>query len=141
MSAIENKKLLQHIFSELAKGNSRPLVESMADDFNWTVTGTTRWSKTYAGKQAVLEGVLAPLRERLTPPIIVVGDRFIADEDYVVVEARGQNMTKRGVPYNNMYCFVFRVANGKLLEVTEYMDTQLITAVLGDSEAQSAGTS
>ena len=141
MSTVENKKFLQHIFSELAKGNSRPLVESMADDFSWTVTGTTRWSKTYAGKQAVLDGVLTPLRERLAPPIIVVGDRFIADEDHVVVEARGQNTTKPGVPYNNMYCFVFRVANGKLLEVTEYMDTQLVTAVLGDSEAQSAGTS
>jgi len=141
LSAIENKKLMQHIFSELAKGNSRPLVESMADDFSWTVTGTTQWSKTYAGKQAVLDGVLTLLRERLTPPIIVVAHRFIADEDYVAVEARGQNTTKRGVPYNNTYCFVFRVANGKLLEVTEYMDTQLVIVVLGGSEAQSAGTS
>jgi ketosteroid isomerase-like protein len=53
MSAAENKKLRQHIFSEMANGNSKPLVESMADDFRWTVTGTTPWSKTYEGKQAL----------------------------------------------------------------------------------------
>ena len=37
MGAAENKKLLEHIFEELAKGNSEPLVTSMADDFCWTV--------------------------------------------------------------------------------------------------------
>ncbi len=26
----------------------------MADDFSWTVIGSTSWSGTYAGKQAVL---------------------------------------------------------------------------------------
>jgi len=141
LSAIENKKLMQQIFSELARGNSRPFVESMADEFCWTVTGTTQWSKTYTGKQAVIDGVLTPVREMLKPPLVVVGLRFIAGDNYVAVEARGQNTTKGGVPYNNQYCFVFRIENGKLLEVTEYMDTQLVAAVLGDSEAQSARTS
>ncbi len=37
MSGTENKKLMQRIFGELAQGNSRPLVESMAEDFQWTV--------------------------------------------------------------------------------------------------------
>ena len=36
MSAAENKQIVQNIFDELAQGNSRPLVESMADDFCWT---------------------------------------------------------------------------------------------------------
>ena len=52
-AATQNKELLQQIFAEMAKGNSRPLVESMADDFSWTVSGTTKWSRTYAGKQSV----------------------------------------------------------------------------------------
>src|SRR5438477_11096899 len=46
----ENKQLLQRIFSELSKGNAKPFVESWADDFSWTVIGTTKWSKTYRGK-------------------------------------------------------------------------------------------
>lgn len=133
MGVVENKKLVQHIFAELAKGNSRPLVESMADDFTWTIPGTTKWSRKYEGKQAVINELFAALRSMLVAPITTIGERFIADEDFVAVEARGRNTTKGGAPYNNRYCFVFRVAEGKLLEVTEYMDTELVSTALGDS--------
>ena len=54
MTTAENKALLQNIFAELAKGNPRPFVDAMADDFAWTVTGTTAWSKTYRGKKVVV---------------------------------------------------------------------------------------
>jgi uncharacterized protein len=116
----------------MAKGNSRPLVENMADDFSWTVSGTTRWSRTYAGKQVVLNDLFPPLRARMADRIKTIAHRFIAGDDMVVVEARGSNTTKSGKPYNNSYCFVFRVADGKLKEVTEYMDTFLVNAVLGE---------
>jgi hypothetical protein len=33
MSSIENKQLMQQVFAELAKGNGKPFVDSMADDF------------------------------------------------------------------------------------------------------------
>jgi ketosteroid isomerase-like protein len=67
--------------------------------------------------------------------ITTIAHRFIAEGDHVVVEARGSNVTKAGVPYNNTYCFVFRLAGGKLAELTEYMDTELVTAVLGDPKS------
>ena len=60
MSTTDNKELMKHIFSELSRGNSRPLIESLADDFCWTVPGTTEWSKTYHGKQEVLTELLQP---------------------------------------------------------------------------------
>ena len=132
MVASENKKLMQHIFSELSKGNSRPFVESMADEFSWTIAGTGRWSLNYDGKRAVIDELFGELRARLAPPIAMDAHRFIADEDYVAVQARGRNTTKDGVPYNNSYCLVFRLAGGKLREVTEYMDTELAAAALGD---------
>jgi len=130
MSAAENKQLMQHIFDELAQGNSRPLVESMADDFCWTVTGSTRWSKTYEGKQAVIDELFGTLRSRMADRIRTKAERFIAEDDLVVIEARGNNTTRSGKPYNNTYCFVFRLANGKLQEVTEYMDTLLVATAL-----------
>jgi ketosteroid isomerase-like protein len=132
MGAAENKQLLRDIFSELSKGNSRPFVESMADDFRWTVTGTTPWSKTYDGKQAVVTELLGQLRSRFDGPVRVAASRFVAEDDLVVVEARGAgNVTTAGTPYNNTYCFVFLVEDGKLREVTEYMDTALVVSALG----------
>ena len=132
MSASENKQLMQHIFAELAQGNSRPLVESMADDFQWTVAGSSRWSGAFKGKDAVLNQLLGPLRAQIDGRIKTVPLRFIAEDDFVVIEARGNNTTKAGKPYNNHYCFVARLGDGKLREITEYMDTELVSSVLGD---------
>jgi ketosteroid isomerase-like protein len=135
MSTVENKQMVQEIFAELAQGNSRPLVESMAENFCWTVTGSNRWSGTYKGKEAVLNDLLGQLRSRIEGRIKTVAHRFIAEGDFVVVEARGNNTTKDGRPYNNSYCFVIRLGDGKLQEMIEYMDTELVTSVLGNSAA------
>jgi len=132
MSVAENKKLLETIFSQLAQGNPRPFVEAMADDFSWTVTGTTKWSKKYAGKAVVLTELFGTLTSRMDGRIKTIADRFIAEDDHVVVEAHGSNTTKSGKPYNNRYCFVFRVNDGKLKEVTEYLDTELVSSALAD---------
>ena len=60
----------------------------------------------------------------------ILAHRFIAEGDHVVVEGRGQATTKAGKAYNNTYCWVYRIADGKVQELTEYMDTELVTAAL-----------
>jgi uncharacterized protein len=131
MGAAENKQRMQDIFAELAAGNSRPFVDSFAEDIQWTLIGSTEWSGTFRGKQSVLTELLGPLRAQLAERLKVTPHRFIADGDHVVVEARGQATTKAGQPYNNSYCWIYRLADGKLQEVTEYMDTQLVADALG----------
>jgi ketosteroid isomerase-like protein len=134
MGASQNKQLMQQIFEGMSKGNSELFVASMADDFRWTVTGTTKWSRTYEGKQSVLVELFGPLRDRISGRIRTTAHRFIADGDFVVVEAKGSNTTKSGMPYNNTYCFVFRLSANRLKEVTEYFDTELVTRALGQAE-------
>jgi uncharacterized protein len=131
MGAAENKQLMQNIFSELSKGNGKPFVESLADDICWTITGSTKWSRTYRGKEAVLAELLRPLFALFADQYTNTAHRFIAEDDYVVVECRGRVITKSGTPYNNTYCWVCRVADDKLRELTEYLDTELVTAALG----------
>ena len=126
-----NKQLLQDIFAALAQSDARPFVDAMAENFRWTMVGSNKWARTYAGKQAVVGELFAALRRKMDR-VTTVAHRFIAEGDHVVVEARGANTTRAGLPYCNSYCFVFRVADGKLAELTEYMDSELVTAVLGD---------
>lgn len=118
---------MQAIFSELEKGNDKPFLEAMADDMRWIWMGTGQWSKVFDGKKAVLNGLWAAVKTTLVPPFKVVVHRFIADGDYVVVEARGENKTPQGKKYNNRYCWVCRLSEGKIHELKEYMDTQLVT--------------
>ncbi len=131
MSASENKQLLQHIYSELSKGNTTPFLENMAEDVRWTIMGTTRWSKTYEGKQAILTELLGPLFAQFADQYTATANRFIAEDDLVVAEVSGRVTTKSGKPYNNSYCYIFRLADGKIQEVKEYLDTQLAVSALG----------
>jgi len=125
------KQLLQQAFDALATGNGRPFVDLMADDFSWTIPGNATWSGTWRGKKAVREDLLAPLFARFADIYTNQAIRFIAEDDCVVVECRGKVMTKTGKPYNNTYCYVCRFADGKMRELTEYMDTELAASVLG----------
>jgi len=130
MSASTNKKLLQDAFAEMEKGNTKPFGALMAEDFCWIATGTTKWSRAYQGLKSVREELFAPLFEQFADHYTNTATRFIAEDEFVVVECKGKVNTKRGVPYNNTYCYVCRFADGKLRELTEYFDTELVTAAL-----------
>jgi ketosteroid isomerase-like protein len=131
MSASENKERMRSIFAATAEGQFDPLVEGMAEETTWTIMGSTPFSRTFAGKKAILEELLGPLRSRIAGTITLTASRFIAEDDFVVVEAKGNATTVEGVPYNNGYCFVFRLADGKIRGITEYIDTQLVMKAFG----------
>lgn len=131
MSTLHNKQLVHGIFAELAKGNGKPFRDAMADDFSWTIMGDTRWSGTYAGKQAVSKDLLQPLFALFATQYTNTAQRVIAEDDYVVVQCKGNVVTKAGKAYNNDYCYVIRFADGKMRELTEYFDTKLVAEALG----------
>jgi ketosteroid isomerase-like protein len=138
MSTHDNKQLMQAIFAELAQGNGRPFVDSLADDCCWTLTGSTAWSRSYQGKQAIVDELLQPLFAQFATRYTNTAHRFIAEDDHVVVECRGDVRTQDGKPYRNRYCWVCRIANGKLVELTEYMDTELVATTLAPPRRQNA---
>jgi uncharacterized protein len=147
MSAAANRKLMQEIFA--SAGNPDPaardralFVASLADDATWVVTGQYSWSRTFTGKQSILDDLHGDVRSLLAERARTVAHRFIADGDHVVVEAHGDNVTRTGVRYDNDYCLVFRLENGKIKEVREYCDSVLTEKALGkfpEAERRTAG--
>ncbi len=136
MSAIANKKLMEEIFA--AAGNPDPAARDrslfaarLADDAKWVVTGQYSWSRTFTGKQSILNDLHGHVRSLLVERARTIAHRFIADGDHVVVEARGENLTKAGARYDNDYCLVFRLENGNIKEVREYCDSVLTEKALG----------
>jgi uncharacterized protein len=126
-----NKQLLQQVFAALADGDGRPFVDAMADDVSWTIAGHSAWSRRWEGKRAVRNELLRPLFERFAGAYRSKAQRIIAEDDCVVVEARGNATTKAGSTYSNHYCYVFRFEGGLVREITEYMDTEHAQALLG----------
>ena len=128
--AAANKVTLEHAFAETAKGNGRPFIDALADDVRWTIIGSTAWSRTYEGKRAVVAELLAPLAANFAGPNIVVAHRFVAEGALVVVEGRNLSVTNAGPAYPNRYCWVCVMRDGKVADITEYTDTDLIARVL-----------
>jgi len=131
MSAIENKKLIESLFASVAAGDRKPFVDRLADDVVMRVTGQYSWSQTFRGKEALLRDLYGYLGTLLAVGRRTVPQRFVAEDDHVVVEAIGDMRTKAGVPYNNEYCLIYRLKDGKIVEIREYCDSTLTEAVLG----------
>jgi ketosteroid isomerase-like protein len=134
MGAGEHKQLMEGVFAELSQGNGQPFMDALADDVRWTVIGSSPWSRTYAGKREVVEQLMRPLFSQFADQYTARAIRVLAEDDVVVVEARGQVNTKSGRPYNQTYCYVFRLADGQVRELTEYLDTELVNQALEPPE-------
>lgn len=131
-----SKQLLERLYREASRGNPQPLLDALADDVEWTIIGSTELSGVYRGKREVTGNLLARLRARLATPVTFTFERFIAEGEYVVMQARGRATTVTGLPYDNVYCIVARIVAGQIREMTDYVDTELITRALFGAPGQ-----
>ncbi len=127
MSVSENKRSIERAFEHLARGDGRPFVDLMGEDFCWVFKGSTNWRGRYEGKAVVREKLLAPLFANFADTYTNTARRILADGAFVIVECEGRVTTKSGQRYDNKYCYVIRMQDGKMAELTEYMDTHLQT--------------
>ncbi len=128
MGAAENKELIRKMF---AQAPGADFLDNMADDVKWTIIGTGKYSKTYNGKQDLAARLLGPLGEQIEGHLVITPFNLIADGEYVAMQSNGKSLSKNGVRYDNTYCHVFRIVGGKIKEVTEYLDTELVTRAFG----------
>jgi ketosteroid isomerase-like protein len=134
MTLSANARLVTHLFEEVAKGNGAPFWDSCSDDLVWRTIGTGSWSGSFHGKKTVIDEIFRPLNRRLASRRTAT-TRIIDGGDIIVVQARGENITREGARYDNDYCFVLRFENGLIVEYEEYCDTELVANVLGDRQA------
>ena len=131
MSAADNRKLVQQVYTDSANRSGTTFADNLADDASWIVTGQYSWSHQFRGREAIQNGLMGHFRSFFAVRPRTVAFNFIAEGDTVVVEARGDNVTKTGERYDNQYCMVYRIENGRIKEIKEYCDSTLVERVLG----------
>jgi ketosteroid isomerase-like protein len=90
------KKRLEYIFGETSRRNGQAFLDALAENAEWTVIGSTGWSKTYRGKAAILSDLIAPLRRVLAPPRKSHALYMIAEGNMVAVQAGGASQSCGG---------------------------------------------
>lgn len=131
MGIAENKQVVLDFYEAGARGDMDACFALLADDVTWTNIGSTKFSGTYIGKQALAEDLLGPLFGELKAGISSQLEQLTAEADIVVAQTSGTAETMDGTPYNNTYCQVIRIRDGQIAAVKEYMDTALIDSVFG----------
>ena len=129
MSTSENKNLIQEAFAAWANGDGMAFFNLLADNASWTVSGNCPISGTYIGRQQLVEDALKPQRAKLAGPPTPTVMNLIAEGDTVVSEWGGKGTTKTGQPYNNSYCYVVQIENGRIIRGTAYLDTELVRSI------------
>jgi len=120
------KQRLRAAFVDFGQGNPGTLLALLAPDATYTIIGTTTLSGTLRGRDEIVARLFAPLAAALATPLAVEIESITAEEDRIVVQARGRATLVSGAPYNNVYCFVFRIAGDRVAAITEYLDTALV---------------
>jgi ketosteroid isomerase-like protein len=121
-----NLLLLKEISEEFAKGNLQFCNPYLADTVKWNILG----NNPVIGKEDVLE--VSKMLQLESFPVITIKN-VIAEGNCVVVESTGEAKTKKGKPYNQMYCDIFRFSGEKLQEITTYLDTAISNEALSDN--------
>lgn len=125
----ESTRVVQASIDALNRGDSAAFIGSFSDDLDFEMPGTTPVSGKTRGLQGFID--CATKVAGLTSVMITLKITFfLAAGEWVVTRADGHGVTKAGRDYDNHYCHLWRVRDGKICEFVEYNDTQLIMDVL-----------
>jgi uncharacterized protein (TIGR02246 family) len=75
------------------------------------------------GRGAITRFITAEFPKLFARDVRIDFKSIIADGDTVVVEERMQATLADGKAYDNDYCFIFELKDGRIHRVREYMDT------------------
>lgn len=126
-----SNKTVQKIIDLLKACDFKTLCNTyFADNFMWTIKGSSILSGTYKNKDIFFKQVLDRLSNIVQPGWRMhILDTYI-DDDVLIVEMKGEAKTKNGQDYNNDYCWIFKFANDKIVSITAYYDSLLVNKIL-----------
>ncbi|MEM8631183.1 MAG: nuclear transport factor 2 family protein [Pseudomonadota bacterium] len=123
------KALLREAFRPWEAGDSGPFFEMIAEDVTWTVIGTTSVSGVYQSKTELIDKAFGPLMERLGGDLKTRFVNLALEGDRAYLEFTSSGLSKKGVAYEQVYCWAMTLRDGQIVEIIAYLDTDLLVRV------------
>jgi len=134
MSTEATRALIEDFYAALRKGNKAKLLELLAPDAVWIPPAAAPVPRT-EGAQAIADALGGQVvRETfdLSKPFALEIRRIVADGDVAVVQQRLTATSKAtGNDYDNQYCWVYEVRDGRIAVLEEYADTVVAGRAMG----------
>lgn len=131
MSLEANKKLVADFLSHFGRKDVQGALDRMTADATWWIGGKPALfplagTKTKAQIGEILNGLVPTTKDGLA----ITPSGMVAEGDLVACEAESLGILANGRTYNNLYHFLFRIRDGKIASVKEYLDTMHTADVL-----------
>lgn len=128
MSLVDNKAVVTRFFEMLNANEQAGLADVYTEDARVQTMGRTLISGVFDRSQVT--AAAARVFDAFPKGIRFVVHHMTAEDDHVAVEVESFAEHISGTPYNNQYHFLFQMRDGKIVQLKEYCDTELITDVI-----------
>lgn len=118
----KNKAIISEAFANWANGTGS-FFDLLADDAEWTITGSSPISKTYTSRQQFMDEAITPINERLSVRIVPKVRGIYADGDMVIALWDGTATAGDGKAYENTYSWYMTMKDGRIVKVVAFFDT------------------
>ncbi|WP_328410099.1 nuclear transport factor 2 family protein [Nocardia sp. NBC_00403] len=130
MDATTSTEFILRAWREFATRNPERIAAILTPDIEWLAPPHNATARALDGISHLIgrDRVVHFLTTEF--PAVFVADRQVdftavtATDTTVVVETRMRATLMNGRPYDNDYCFIFELSDGRIHRVREYMDTQ-----------------
>ena len=128
MSIEANKRIARDLIAALSRADTDWVLENYADDMVMWTAGSLAFSGPHTKDEirGLMDGILGAFPDGLEFSI----QALTAEGDRVAIEAESDGKHVSGKPYRNQYHFLMRIRDGQIVELKEYLDTQLANEVL-----------
>jgi ketosteroid isomerase-like protein len=118
----EARRVALALIERLNAGDVDGLLALVHPDVRWRVPRLDG-SGDFRGLDAVRAGIFARLPLLLEAPPRMEIEDLVAEGECAVVRARGSARTRAGREHTNRYALFYRVREGRVVEVEEFLDT------------------
>ncbi|MCF3593453.1 nuclear transport factor 2 family protein [Rhodobacteraceae bacterium LMO-12] len=127
-----SKDLVAKFIEAMRVSDVETLDAMTTDDFSWWIAGKPDYLQT-AGEhdKAFFIGFFGSGGDMFPNGADFAVTGMIAEADKVAAEAHMKATTAMGSVYDNLYHFVFEIADGRIKRMKEYMDTHHAKVTFG----------
>jgi ketosteroid isomerase-like protein len=129
MSAEDNKRAAMATWKAFASRDPAEIAAMFTDDAQWfappgnATAAALNATKHVMGKADIVQFIAFEFGKLFARDVKLDFKGLYGDGDIVVVEHRLRATLANGAPYDNDYCFVLEMENGRIRRMREYMDT------------------
>ncbi|MEZ5265718.1 MAG: nuclear transport factor 2 family protein [Acidimicrobiia bacterium] len=134
MSTESTRALVNDYYAALAKNDRARLLEILAPDAVWIPPASAPIERI-EGAEGIAEALGSKIVKQmfdLSKPFNLEIRRMVVDGDVAVVQQRLTATARAtGLPYDNQYCWVYEVRDGRIAHIEEYADTLVASRTMG----------